>query len=160
MSVSFRNYASDEKRPPFRVNQLPGRDFDALTFTNYHYFERWIFPKNFTSQLERKDKPLPIVRIFRYNHPDNASRELLPEIDPLENANDKNIIYLATIETVQVLSTQNLPATKPYQTELSLNPLQLILQTGSYQASFSLQELTDPDEAKRLLSELLENNSK
>lgn len=153
MSVSLRNCASDEKRPPFRVNQLPGRDFDALTFTNYHYFERWIFPKNFTSQLENREKPLPIIRIFRYNHPDNAAKELLSEIDPLASPNDKNIIYLATIETVQELSSQALSPTKPYQTELSLSPLKLTLQTGAYQASFSLQELTDPEETKRILDE-------
>jgi hypothetical protein len=140
------------------VNQLPGRDFDALTFTNYHYFERWIFPKNFTAKLESKDKPLPIVRIFRYNHRDNASKELLLEIDPLESPNDKNIIYLATIETVQKLSSQTL-LPKQFLTELSLDPLKITLQTGPFQASLSLQELTDPEEAKRLLNENIQSHT-
>lgn len=146
MSLPLRNIVSEQKRPPFQVNQLLGRDFDALTLTNYNYFERWIFPSTFAAQLETQNCQIPVVRSFRYNGTDRHNRD---------------IAYLATIQNLHSLfiKAMQVQGQKNCSTTISLVPLSITLEIGLIKANLLLEEVTDGERSQSILNQVLENVS-
>lgn len=160
MSSSLNNILSDQKRPPFQINQLPGRGFNALTFINYNYFERWIFPKNFPAQLEITDGQIPVIRSFRYNINKEADKQELTELEPAKERLDKDIMYYAKVQDMHKLFIQTMQqqGVNRCRTTLSLSPLEITLEIGLIQANLLLNEVTDSEESKKILKEVFSSH--
>lgn len=160
MTVSLRNLFSEERRPPFQINQLLGKDFDVFTLRNHNYIERWIFPSNFPSLLTGGNRQIPVVRIFRYQASDKADLTPITSLDPIHHVNDRDVAFQATIEPLQNLFEETFSQKRHRftRTTLSLDPLRLTLEADSAQANLLLEEITDADKAKSILKQVFDLN--
>lgn len=159
MSAPLRNLLSEQKLPPFQVSKILGRDFNALTLLNYNYYERWIFPSNFTARLELSDAQIPVVRSFRYNSKDKADKAELKDLEPTQERLDRDITYFAKVQELHNLFIQTMQqqSQKNGLTIISLDPLSITLRVGSIQAALLLEEITDAEQSQHILKRVFED---
>lgn len=150
---SYVNFAQSYAYNAPIPNKLAGRDFDILTLVSRTWFERWIFPKDFTQSLQNPSdtKTLHIGRMIRHllfpgQKPSNLESEVIEERDPIINNLDGDYLYNVTRVFEEKAFFENFQSGKSCSTELiyhvETNKFSLQLCSGDALMKFEINKET------------------